>query len=319
MFINKYINKISIGKNLINKRNENIFRQQQINLTIFNINQHQPILKLEKREFFTKIEQNELGVRYTFGKIGKKTLGPGLALMIPLIHDIELFDTRSNSQHLPKQTLVTLDGVVLSIDSIIQYKVIDPLKVVNHLKDHDESIENLVQIKLIEMVPKKSLNQLLYERDNFNKELIDSINETFDSWGLILESFTLSDIIFTQDVSNAMSKKVEAEFLKDSRILLAQSELISSKILVEAASELEKSPFAMRLRELESIESISKDPSKSFIFVPTSIIDTFSRVINNKNISSVNEDNNNNNNNNNNNDNKNNNNNNDNDVKNIEK
>ncbi|KAM9994772.1 hypothetical protein ACTFIY_000967 [Dictyostelium cf. discoideum] len=279
MFINRYINKISIGKNLINKRNENIFRQ--INLTI---NQ-------QKREFFTKIEQNELGIRYTFGKIGKKTLGPGLTLMIPLIHDIELFDTRSTTKHLPKQTLVTLDGVVLSIDSIIQYKVIDPLKLVKDLKDHDESIENLIQIKLIETVPKKTLNQLLYERDNFNKELVDSINETFESWGINLESFTLSDIIFTQDVSNAMSKKVEAEFLKDSRILLAQSELISSKILVKAASELEKSPFAMRLRELESIESISKDPSKSFIFVPTSIIDTFSRVIN-KN-TTVNEDNNN--------------------------
>ncbi|KAM9957219.1 hypothetical protein ACTFIW_008960 [Dictyostelium discoideum] len=281
MFINRFINKISIGKNLINKKNENIFKQ----INLYTINQQQ------KREFFTKIEQNELGVRYTFGKIGKKTLGPGLRLMVPLIHDIELFDTRSSTQHLPKQTLVTLDGVVLSIDSIIQYKVVDPLKLVQHLKDHDESIENLVQIKLIEMVPKKTLAQLLYERDGFNKELVDSVNETFESWGTTLESFTLSDIIFTQDVSNAMSKKVEAEFIKDSRILLAQSELISSKILVEAASELEKSPFAMRLRELESIESISKDPSKSFIFVPTSIIDTFSRVINNKNITnSVNED-----------------------------
>ncbi|KAM9970905.1 hypothetical protein ACTFIR_002769 [Dictyostelium discoideum] len=281
MFINRFINKISIGKNLINKKNENIFKQ----INLYTINQQQ------KREFFTKIEQNELGVRYTFGKIGKKTLGPGLRLMVPLVHDIELFDTRSSTQHLPKQTLVTLDGVVLSIDSIIQYKVVDPLKLVQHLKDHDESIENLVQIKLIEMVPKKTLAQLLYERDGFNKELVDSVNETFESWGTTLESFTLSDIIFTQDVSNAMSKKVEAEFIKDSRILLAQSELISSKILVEAASELEKSPFAMRLRELESIESISKDPSKSFIFVPTSIIDTFSRVINNKNITnSVNED-----------------------------
>ncbi|EAL61928.1 hypothetical protein DDB_G0290995 [Dictyostelium discoideum AX4] len=292
MFINRFINKISIsGKNLINKRNENIFRQ----INLYTINQ-------QKREFFTKIEQNELGVRYTFGKIGKKILGPGLRLMVPLIHDIELFDTRSSTQHLPKQTLVTLDGVVLSIDSIIQYKVVDPLKLVQDLKDHDESIENLVQIKLIEMVPKKTLAQLLYERDGFNKELVDSVNETFESWGINLESFTLSDIIFTQDVSNAMSKKVEAEFIKDSRLLLAQSELISSKILVEAASELEKSPFAMRLRELESIESISKDPSKSFIFVPTSIIDTFSRVINNKNTTnSVNEDNNNNNNKNNNN------------------
>ncbi|KAN0023587.1 hypothetical protein ACTFIV_007974 [Dictyostelium citrinum] len=300
--VNRCINKVSIGKNLINKKNENIFRK--INTTII-INQKQ---QEQKREFFTKIEQNELGIRYSFGKRGKKTLGPGLRLMIPLIHDIEIFDTRPLPYFLPKQTLVTLDGIVLSLDSILRYKITDPLKLAEEVKDHEDSIEELVLTKLIEMIPKKKLNQLLHEREDFNKELVSSITETLEKWGITLESFTLGDLIFTQEISNAISKKTEAELLKEARLLIAETELLSSKILVEAANQLEKSPFAMRLRELESIESISKDPSKSFIFVPTTVIDTFSRVMNNNN--------NNNNNKNNNDDNKNNNDNNENNNKN---
>ena len=64
----------------------------------------------------------------------------------------------------------------------------------------------------------------------------------------------------------AIAKQAEAEREKRSRIIIAEGEYQASKRMSEAAEFYQKTPAAMRLRELQTLSEIARE--KNLIIVP---------------------------------------------------
>ncbi|KYQ91862.1 hypothetical protein DLAC_07673 [Tieghemostelium lacteum] len=234
-----------------------------------------------KRNFFTVLNQYERGVTFTLGKL-TSVKEPGFRMLIPLLQTMEVVDMRTFSFPLEKQEIITRDNISLKVDAIVYYRVKDPERAVCQVSNHDQIIKELAQIKIRELLSQNTLDEVLHNRDKFSVEIFEGIKETAESWGVTVERISLKDIKFEEGMIRAMAKKAEAERLREAKIINAKSEAETSQQLLEAALTLEKSPLAIKLRELDTISQIAKEPSKSFIFIPTDMFSSLNSIINSK-------------------------------------
>ncbi|EFA82685.1 hypothetical protein PPL_04379 [Heterostelium album PN500] len=231
------------------------------------------------RSFFTIINQYEAGVTFTLGRL-TSVKKPGIRLLIPLLQEMEVVDMRTVSISLDKQEIITRDNISLVVDAIVNYRVVDPEKAVIKVSDHDRIIHELAQIKIRELLSQNTLDEVLHNREKFGVEINESVAEIAAEWGLFVERINLKDIKFEEGMSRAMAKKAEAERLREAKIIHAQSEVQTSKEILQAAKMLEGSPIAIRLKELDALQQIAKEPSKSFIFVPSNMFQSVQTLMN---------------------------------------
>src|SRR4051794_36016480 len=74
------------------------------------------------------IQQQRLGVVERLGKF-HRTLSPGPHLMIPIVDKVRYnMDMREVVVPFPPQGVITEDNLMVSIDSVIYFQVIDPVR-----------------------------------------------------------------------------------------------------------------------------------------------------------------------------------------------
>jgi len=77
---------------------------------------------------------------------------------------------------------------------------------------------------------------------------------------------TIRDVALPDEMLRAIAKQAEAEREKRSRIIIAEGEFQASKKMSDAAQFYEKTPTALRLRELQTLAEIARE--KNLIVVP---------------------------------------------------
>ncbi len=81
-----------------------------------------------------------------------------------------------------------------------------------------------------------------------------------------MSNVTIRDVALPDEMLRAIAKQAEAEREKRSRIIIADGEFQASKKMSEAAEFYQKTPAAMRLRELQTLSEIARE--KNLIIVP---------------------------------------------------
>src|SRR5215217_6071210 len=72
------------------------------------------------------VPQARAGVVERLGRF-QRTLDPGLALVVPFVDRVKpLIDLREQVVSFPPQPVITEDNLVVSIDTVIYFQVIDP-------------------------------------------------------------------------------------------------------------------------------------------------------------------------------------------------
>eukprot|EP01113_Clastostelium_recurvatum_P024704 TRINITY_DN294_c0_g1_i3.p1 TRINITY_DN294_c0_g1~~TRINITY_DN294_c0_g1_i3.p1 ORF type:complete len:302 (-),score=64.78 TRINITY_DN294_c0_g1_i3:143-1000(-) len=225
----------------------------------------------QKRDFFTIIEQYQRGVTFTLGRV-TSVKGPGPRLQIPFIQEIAKIDIRTVVADLNKQEVITRDNVSISVDAIVYYRIVDAKIAVCSVEDIAKSVTDLAQVKVRELLSHSEVNQILHQREKFSSDIKESVKEMATEWGVEIVNVSLKDIKFDEGMSRAMAKKAEAERLREAKIIHADSEVQTAAKLLEAARVLEKSPAALRLRELDTLQQVAKETNHSTLFVPTSFM-----------------------------------------------
>jgi regulator of protease activity HflC (stomatin/prohibitin superfamily) len=77
----------------------------------------------------------------------------------------------------------------------------------------------------------------------------------------------MRDVSLPENMLRAIARQAEAEREKRARIILAEGELLSSKMMNEAADMYENKPSALKLREFQTLTEIAKE--KNLIVVST--------------------------------------------------
>jgi len=202
--------------------------------------------------------------------------GPGLVFIIPIIDRVIKLDLRTRVIDVPKQRIITNDNVTVDVDAVVYFRITDPQKAIVEVQRYDVATSMLAQTTLRDIVGQKNLDELLAQREELNKSLQAILDLGTDPWGIKVSAVTIKDVSLPEEMLRAIAKQAEAEREKRSRIIMAEGELLASAKMTEAAKLYEKTPVALRLRELQTLTEIARE--KSLIIVPGGEIGTMAGV-----------------------------------------
>jgi len=157
-----------------------------------------------------KVNQYEKGIVERFNAY-EKTVDPGLRFLIPFVQRMLRLNMREQVIDVPPQDIITEDNVVVTIDAVIYYQVIDAKRALYEVEDFELAIVKLAQTTLRNLVGEMSLDVCLTSREKINVELRSVLDEATDKWGVKVNRIELQRIDPPSDIQLAMHKQKTAE------------------------------------------------------------------------------------------------------------
>jgi regulator of protease activity HflC (stomatin/prohibitin superfamily) len=151
----------------------------------------------------------------------EKTVDPGLRYIIPVVQRIFRVNMREQVIDVPPQEIITEDNVVVTIDAVVYYQIMDPKKALYEIEDFELAIVKLAQTTLRNIVGEMSLDTCLTSRDKINTELRKVLDEATDKWGTKVNRIEVQRIDPPSDIQTAMHKQKTAEQERRQQRLLA--------------------------------------------------------------------------------------------------
>ncbi len=107
------------------------------------------------------IRQQQIGVVERLGKF-HRLLEPGPHLVVPVFDRVRYnLDMREAVVPFPPQGVITEDNLMVSIDSVIYFQIIDPVRAAYEAQDYIKAIEQLTQTTLRNIIGGLDLEQTL--------------------------------------------------------------------------------------------------------------------------------------------------------------
>jgi regulator of protease activity HflC (stomatin/prohibitin superfamily) len=157
-----------------------------------------------------KVNQYEKGLVERWNAY-ERTVDPGLRFIIPVVQRIYRVNMREQVIDVPPQEIITEDNVVVTIDAVIYYQVIDPRRAIYEIQDFELAIVKLAQTTLRNIVGEMSLDVCLTSREKINVELRSVLDQATDKWGTKVNRIELQRIDPPADIQLAMHKQKTAE------------------------------------------------------------------------------------------------------------
>lgn len=157
-----------------------------------------------------KVNQYERGLVERFNAY-EKTVDPGLRYIVPFVQRILRVNMREQVIDVPPQEIITEDNVVVTIDAVVYYQIMDPKKALYEIEDFELAIVKLAQTTLRNIVGEMSLDTCLTSREKINIELRKVLDEATDKWGTKVNRIEVQRIDPPSDIQAAMHKQKTAE------------------------------------------------------------------------------------------------------------
>jgi regulator of protease activity HflC (stomatin/prohibitin superfamily) len=216
--------------------------------------------------------QWERAVVFRLGKF-HDVKGPGLFMIIPLIEQIRMVDTRVLAVSVPKQQVITRDNVPVTIDGVLFFRVAAPADAIIMVQDYRYVIAQFAQTSLRDVIGQMSLDQLLVEREKIAKAIEEHVEKDTKGWGLEVTGLRIQDIDMPEELKKMMSRQASAEREKRATITKAEGDKEAAVNLSLAAKTMAESPGAMQLRTLQTIDGLGPTASNTVVLaVPIEIM-----------------------------------------------
>jgi regulator of protease activity HflC (stomatin/prohibitin superfamily) len=210
-----------------------------------------------------------LAVIFRLGRvIGAK--GPGLFILIPIIDRMVKVDLRTVTLDVPTQDIITKDNVSVSVDAVVYFRVVDPVRAIVEVENYLYATSQIAQTTLRSVCGAVELDELLSEREKLNLQLQEIIDRQTDPWGVKVVAVELKRIDLPEELRRAMARQAEAERERRAKIITAEAEYQAAQKLADAARILASQPLALQLRYLETIQNVVSKPGNT-VLIPLPI------------------------------------------------
>lgn len=219
-----------------------------------------------------QVNQYERGVKFTLGKYSG-VMQPGWRIVWPVFQTYQKVDIRVKAVDVPDQNAITRDNVSVRVNAVIYYKVSEAEKAIIEVEDFRYAISQYAQTTMRNIVGEVTLDELLSSRDKIADRIRQIVDQETDAWGLKVSNVELKDVSLPPDLERTIGKQAEAEREKRAVIINSEGELAASQNLAKAAEMLAKTPGALHLRTLQSVNDMSSDQSNTVVYmIPLEIL-----------------------------------------------
>jgi regulator of protease activity HflC (stomatin/prohibitin superfamily) len=146
-------------------------------------------------------------------------------------------DLREQVLDFPKQSVITSDNVLMEINAILYYRVVDAIKAIYEIANFAEAIEKLTQTTLRNVIGEMTLDDTLSSRDQINGRLLSILDEATNGWGVDVTRVELQDIIPPPEIRQTMELQMTAERRRRAQLLEAEANKSSAILNAEGAAE----------------------------------------------------------------------------------
>jgi regulator of protease activity HflC (stomatin/prohibitin superfamily) len=212
------------------------------------------------------LKEYERAVVFRLGR-ARPARGPGLIFLVPFgIERMERVGLRIIAMDVPPQDVITRDNVSVKVNAVLYFRVADPMKAILEIEDYLFATSQLAQTTLRSVIGQAELDEVLAEREKFNRILREIIDEGTNAWGIDVTGVEVKDVDLPQEMKRAIARQAEAERERRAKVISAKGELQASANLRDAAKELSKYPASLQLRFLQTATDIAAENNSTLLF-----------------------------------------------------
>jgi len=171
-------------------------------------------------------------------RLGKyhRTLKPGLNILIPFIDQVRSkVDLREQVVSFPPQPVITSDNLVVSIDTVLYYRVEDAVRATYEVANFIQAIEQLTITTLRNVIGSMDLERSLTSRTEVNNQLAAVLDENTGRWGIKARRVEIKAIEPPPSIRDAMEKQMRAE--RDRRAAILNAEGVKQSQILTAEGD----------------------------------------------------------------------------------
>ena len=131
-------------------------------------------------------------------------------------------DMREQVVSFPPQPVITSDNLVVSIDTVLYFKVVDPVRATYEISNFLQAIEQLTVTTLRNVIGSLDLERALTSREEINRHLSSVLDETTGRWGIKVTRVEIKAIEPPPSIRDSMEKQMRAERERRATILNAE-------------------------------------------------------------------------------------------------
>ncbi len=265
---------------------------------------------------FTVVDEATIKIVERLGKYNR-VLTPGVNFLLPFIESIKkpyinTFDTVDGQTEMralvhrgaiptyeimldpPEIDAISRDNAVIYPDSILYFRIIDPVKAVYEIEDLGMALYKLLETTLRQSIGTMDSDEIIKGREKIGASVKSALEEASAAWGTQITRVEIEEIRFNKEVTQALSDQraaelkgraqvIEAEREKEAVILAAEAKFEEERLAAEAdflaesrglegqakgaaaiAKALEKAPDAyVALQALEAQKDVADAIGKS--------------------------------------------------------
>ena len=166
------------------------------------------------------VQQYQRMVVQKFGTYITPLRRPGFHFLIPIMYNGTKVDLRERVARVPTQKYITSDNVVVDMDFVIYYRVMEEFaeRAVLEVQNFELAVVNLAFATLRAVIGSTTLAEALTERERIRDQLQVRMDEVTERWGVKVNQVEINEIDPPQGVKQAMEREKSAEAIKTAEI-----------------------------------------------------------------------------------------------------
>jgi regulator of protease activity HflC (stomatin/prohibitin superfamily) len=226
------------------------------------------------------VQQYQRGIVFRFGRVLPRVREPGLRFIVPVADRMVRVSMQTVVIGIPAQGAITRDNVTLTVDAVVYYRVVDPVKVLVNVRDYPAAVLQVAQTALRSVIGKADLDTMLADRERVNAELKAVIDApTEKPWGLLIERVEVKDLSLPESMKRSMSRQAEAERERRARVIAADGEFQASDRLADASRRMAATPGAYQLRLLQTVVDVAAEKNSTLVMpFPVELLRFFDQI-----------------------------------------
>lgn len=183
--------------------------------------------------------------RYGYWQVGRKVT----SLML---------DTRPKPLEVTAQEILTKDRISIRVTLTSFVQVTDVERAALATPDYQEFVYKLVQFAVREAVAGRTLDELLNDRTNVDREIVEHVRRELGDVGARVTELGIKDVILPGEMRELINRVVEAEKVAQANLIRRREETAATRSLLNTAKLMADNPVLMRLKELEALERVTE-------------------------------------------------------------